>query len=194
MSFNYRRFNSILQKETKHILCDPFTLMLALFVPLMIVLILGNSIEFNLKEISTVVVDHDHTKESTELIHTFNSSNYFKTYFKDSPDEAFREILRENARVVLYIPPDFDKNISAGKIAEAQILLDGANSNTVNAVNSYLSKIINKKYADFERDIIDSFAVQSGVKFEMVYDSGACCRDNFACLHFDYFTYDLQRI
>ena len=104
MSFNYRRFNAILQKETKHILRDPFTLMLALFVPLMIVLILGNSIEFNLKEISTVVVDHDHTKESTELIHTFNSSNYFKTYFKDSPDEAFREILRENARMKIGVP------------------------------------------------------------------------------------------
>jgi ABC-2 type transport system permease protein len=141
MSFDYRRCKSIFQKETKHILRDPFTLILAVIIPLLIVMILGNSIEFNLKEISTVVVDHDKTKESQELIRTFNSSNYFKTYFKDSPSEAFQEILKENARVVLYIPPDFDKNIASGQIAKAQILLDGANNSTVTAVNSYLYNI-----------------------------------------------------
>ena len=141
MSFSYLRCKSVLEKETKHILRDPFTLILAVIVPLLIVLILGNSIEFNLKDISAVVVDHDKTKESTELINAFKSSNYFKTYFRDSPEEAFREVLRENARVILYIPPDFDKNVSAGKNAEAQILVDGANNTTVNAVNSYLYSI-----------------------------------------------------
>lgn len=141
MSFSYRRCKSIFRKEIKHILRDPFTLILAIIIPLLIVMILGNSIEFNLKEISTVVVDHNQTKESQQLIQTFNSSNYFKTYLKNSPNEAFQEILRENARVALYIPPDFDKNVAAGQTAKAQILLDGANNSVVTAVNSYLYNV-----------------------------------------------------
>lgn len=141
MSFSYRRCRSVFQKEVKHIFRDPFTLILAVIIPLLIVLILGNSIEFNLNEISTVVIDHDKTKESCELIRTFNSSDYFKTYFKDSPAEGFQEILKEKARVILYIPPDFDKNIASGQTAEAQILLDGANNSTVTAVGSYLYNI-----------------------------------------------------
>ena len=141
MSFSYRRCKSVFQKEIKHISRDPFTLILAVIIPLLIVLILGNSIEFNLKEISTVVIDHDKTKESCELIRTFNSSDYFKTYFKDSPAEGFQEILKEKARVILYIPPDFDKNIASGQTAEAQILLDGANNSTVTTVSSYLYNI-----------------------------------------------------
>ncbi len=141
MSFSLNRCRSVFQKETKHIMRDPFTLILALIVPLLIVLILGNSVEFNLKDISTVVVDHDKSKESAELIQSFNSSNYFKTYFMESTEDAFQEILKEKARAVLFIPPNFDNKISSNNQAKAQILVDGANNSSVTAVNSYISDI-----------------------------------------------------
>ena len=49
--FKYRRAHAIFTKEFKHIFRDPFTLMMALLLPFLIVLILGNSIEFNIKSI-----------------------------------------------------------------------------------------------------------------------------------------------
>ena len=45
--FSWRRALAIFSKEFKHIMRDPFTLIMALLLPLTIVLILGNSIEFN---------------------------------------------------------------------------------------------------------------------------------------------------
>ena len=49
--FSWRRASAVFIKEFKHIWRDPFTLMMALMLPLLIVVILGNSIEFNIKSI-----------------------------------------------------------------------------------------------------------------------------------------------
>jgi ABC-2 type transport system permease protein len=134
---------AIFEKEFKHILRDPFTLLLALFLPVAIVLILGNSIEFNLKEIPTAVVDHDKSQESGRLVETLNSSGYFKTYFLENPQTSLREIIRENAKAALYIPPGFNNKISAGEQAEVQMIVDGADNSYVAAIANYLSSIQN---------------------------------------------------
>jgi ABC-2 type transport system permease protein len=134
---------AIFQKEFKHILRDPFTLLLALFLPVVIVLILGSSIEFNLKEIPTVVVDHDKTQESVRLVETFNSSQYFKTHFVENPQEALREITQEKAKMALYIPPNFNNKISAGQRADVQAIVDGADNTYVSAIANYISAIQN---------------------------------------------------
>ena len=49
--FSWRRMGAIFSKEFKHIRRDPFTLIMALVLPLAIVLILGTSIEFNIKSL-----------------------------------------------------------------------------------------------------------------------------------------------
>ena len=87
--FSWRRALAIFSKEFKHIMRDPFTLIMALLLPLTIVLILGNSIEFNIKSIHLACVDHDQTESSRRLIDTFGSSDYFKTYPLANPGEFF---------------------------------------------------------------------------------------------------------
>jgi ABC-2 type transport system permease protein len=139
----FARTAAIFQKEFKHILRDPFTLLLTLFLPVAIVLILGNSMEFNLKEISTVVIDHDKTKESKKLVETLGSSQYFKTYPMENPQEAMTEIAREKAKAAVYIPPNFDNRISTGQSAEIQMIVDGADNTYSAAISNYISGIKN---------------------------------------------------
>ena len=141
MIFSYTRAKAIFKKEFKHIFRDPFTLLMALLLPLLIVLILGNSIEFNIKEIPIAYVDHDRTTASRKLIETFGSSNYFKAYPVDSTEQGFREILKERARAELFIPPQFEKNILSGQPADVQIQLDGADNSTISSITNYLTLI-----------------------------------------------------
>lgn len=143
MSFSFNRLGSIFKKECRHIVRDPFTMLLSMLLPLLVVLVLGNCIEFNLKEISVVVVDHDKSEESRRLIESFNSSNYFKTYFEDSPDAAFSEILKEDAKAAIVIPPQFGKNTKFGreKKSSVQILLDGADNSSVGSIMNYIGTI-----------------------------------------------------
>lgn len=145
--FSMRRAAAIFSKEFKHIMRDPFTLIMALLLPLLIVLILGNSIEFNIKSIRLAVNDADHTTSSRKLVETFGSSNYFRTYGIESADGAFDEIVGERARAVLIIPPGFERDFqSAATPAAVQIILDGADNSSIMAVMNYLATINRDAY------------------------------------------------
>ena len=115
--FSWRRALAIFSKEFKHIMRDPFTLIMALLLPLTIVLILGNSIEFNIKSIHLACVDHDQTESSRRLIDTFGSSDYFKTYPLANPGDVHNDIV--------------------------QVLVDGADNSAIMAIMNYLT-IINR--------------------------------------------------
>ena len=61
VKFNLRRTLSIAKKEKFHILRDPFTLTMATILPVLLVLIFGLAIEFNVKDIGLTVRDSDRT-------------------------------------------------------------------------------------------------------------------------------------
>ena len=142
---NSNRLNAILKKEFMHIMRDPFTLLFALMLPLLIILVLGSAIEFNLKKISTVVIDHDQTTESRKLIETFASSSYFRVHYKNFPDEAFDEIVKEKAKVAIIIPPKFGRALTRVNRSQyqtsVQILIDGADNSAVASIMNYLNTI-----------------------------------------------------
>ena len=144
--FSFPRAAAIFSKEFKHILRDPFTLVMALLLPLMIVLILGNSIEFNIRSINMGYVDADRTESSRKLVETFGSSNYFRPFELDSPSDGFDHVLAERARAVLVVPPNFERDMYAGHGADVQIMLDGADNSSIIAITNYLRTINQNAY------------------------------------------------
>ncbi len=144
--FSWRRARAILSKEFKHILRDPFTLMMALMLPLLIVLILGSSIEFNIKHIDLAYVDNDKTMASRKLIETFGSSNYFKPYDVANADMGFDDVVAGRARAVLVVPPNFERDVLSGDGGNVQIMVDGTESSSISSVSNYLTTINQDAY------------------------------------------------
>lgn len=144
--FSWARMAAIFSKEFKHIFRDPFTMLMALMLPLAIVLILGNSIEFNVKSINMAYYDADITESSRKLLESFSSSNYFRPYVIDRPENGFDDIVHERARVVASVSPDFEKQVLGGGTGHVQILLDGADNSSVMAVVNYLNTINRNAY------------------------------------------------
>ncbi len=140
--FSYRRARAIFNKELKHILRDPFTLIIAILLPLLIVLILGNSIEFNIRKINMAYTDHDNSFASRRVIETFGAGDYFRPYKIQNPDDAFGELVSGRARVAAIIPPNFERDFDSGVApASVQILIDGSNNASILAVMNYLNTI-----------------------------------------------------
>ncbi len=135
---SFQRFWSIVKKEHMHVMRDPFVLLLALALPFLIVIILGSSIEFNLSDIATVVVDQDNSIESQRLVESFGSSNYFRTYYISSPDGIFDELAEERAKAGIFIPPGFSKDVGSGNGGTIQMLVDGADNSSISAIMNYL--------------------------------------------------------
>jgi len=158
--FSMRRMGAIFSKEFKHIFRDPFTLLMALMLPLAIVLILGNSIEFNVKSINMAYHDADRSESSRRLLETFASSNYFRPFAIDNPERGFDEIVDERARVMVSVAPDFERQVLGGGTGHVQVLLDGADNSSVMAVMNYLNTINQKAYFKI-MDMPQSMAQQS---------------------------------
>jgi len=151
--FVWRRAAAIARKEVFHILRDPYTLALALGLPVVMVVVYGVAMDFNVKNIALAVSDSDGTQASRRLIDTFSSSGYFLVHGARSPGEAERAVTAEQARASLIIPPRFEKDLLNGRTASAQVLLDGADNSTVGPVSGYLGSIqaaASRRLAGFE--------------------------------------------
>jgi ABC-2 type transport system permease protein len=135
------RIAAIAKKEYFHIMRDPFTLALALLLPVMMVTIFGFAIEFNVRDIKLAVYDGDKTQSSRALIETFQSSHYFLTRTVENPFRALKSIDSEIVRAALIIPPRFEYDLKANRGSHVQIMLDGSDNSTVGSIIGYLGGI-----------------------------------------------------
>jgi len=143
MSFLWSRAGAIAQKEVYHVLRDPFTLTLAIGLPVFMVFVFGYAIEFNVKDIHLAIHDGDQTRTSRQVVEAFGSSGYFIVDPVSSPNQAMRHIAGDQDRAALLIPGGFQKDLFSGRSTTAQVLLDGSDNSTVGPILSYVSTIQN---------------------------------------------------
>jgi ABC-2 type transport system permease protein len=114
---------------------------LGLGLPVLLVLVYGFAMDFNIRNIALAVNDSDRTQASRRLVDIFTSSDYFLAHPAGSPSVAVQDVTAERAKAALIIPPRFEKDLLAGRGAQAQILLDGADNSTVAPVATYVQSI-----------------------------------------------------
>lgn len=165
--FSWQRSWAIFVKEFKHIVRDPFTLIMALVLPLLIVLILGASIEFNVKSINMGVVDTDKSMASRKLIETFDSSGYFKSYDVMQADDAIDDMVDGLSRVAIVVPQNFEHDLFARNSANVQILVDGTESSSIMSVMNYLNTVNQKAY--FKINDVPAQALSQGITYKVRY-------------------------
>ena len=136
-----RAVMAIAQKEVFHIVRDPFTLALALGMPVIMVLFFGFAIEFNMERISLAVHDSSKTQNSWLLQRTFTSSGYFRSHAVFSPAEAQQALDEGRAHAALLIPPGYARDLKPFQESAVQILVDGADNSSAGSILGYLGGI-----------------------------------------------------
>ena len=118
---------AIARKESRELLRDPAYLGLAIVVPLLLILLLGYQLSLDVKGILVAVVDHDRSRWSREYVDGLVHSEYFRLVgVLDSPEAAREWVRSGRARVVIDIPPDFGRRLSAGRPATLGVTVDGS--------------------------------------------------------------------
>src|SRR5436190_20003584 len=103
----WRSFIAVFRKEFLHILRDRGTLRLALFLPVMQLVLFG-FIDQTVHDLPTVVVDQDRSVESRLLQSKLAASRTFQiTTVTSNPDQARQMIRAGRARIAVVIPPRF---------------------------------------------------------------------------------------
>ncbi len=137
----FSRVMAIAKKEVFHIIRDPFTLALALLLPVMMVSIFGLAIEFNVQNIKIAVFDEDRTTSSRKLLDTLSSSHYFLINPAKNQIEAIHLVDQQKDRAALIIEKNFEYNLFSGRGAKAQLMIDGSDNSTVGSVLSYFGSM-----------------------------------------------------
>ncbi len=136
------RIKAIAKKELIQIWRDPFSLAMAFFMPVILLVIFGYAISFDITNIDTVVVDNDKSSFSREFAARLRSSGYFTIIaYPDRYGDIDRYLDSGRAKVAVMIPPDFSRDLRTGRIAQVGAAVDGSDSNTASIAMSYLTAI-----------------------------------------------------
>lgn len=140
---NYARLMAIARKEVIQLRRDTRSLVLAFLLPVLLVVIFGYAISWDVTDIKTAVLDQDRSAKSRELLDAFRASGYF-SFRQDLESAGEIAPLLDGVRIqlVLVIPPDFSRNLGSGRPAELQAIVDGSDANTATIILSYTRAIV----------------------------------------------------
>jgi len=136
------RLWAVARKETIQLRRDRRSLLLAFALPLLLLLLFGYAIDWDVRDIALAVVDQDASPESRELVDGFLASGYFTLVARPaSPSAAARLFARGEARLLLVVPPGFAADLAGGRTARLQVLLDGSDANTATIALAYAEAV-----------------------------------------------------
>jgi ABC-2 type transport system permease protein len=137
----FRGFNAILYKEFIVVLRDPLTLFFMFFPPLIEMIAFGYALDNDVKHMATVVFDEDKTVETRQLMDSFENTQTFHVVHRASSLSEMVAFMRQGkAYVGVQIPPDFTRELHAGRSAQIQVLIDGSSSTiALQALNTALA-------------------------------------------------------
>ena len=140
---NLRRLLAVSRKEVLQLRRDRRSMVLAFLLPLLLLLLFGYAISWDVRDIATAVWDADNTPASRALLEAFWASGYFDQVARVDDAAAARAALdRGDASVVLVLPRGFARDLASGETATVQALVDGSDANTATIVLAYARAIV----------------------------------------------------
>ncbi|MGH7546085.1 MAG: ABC transporter permease [Gemmatimonadota bacterium] len=137
------RLLAVARKEVLQLRRDVRSLILAFALPVLLVVLFGYAITWDVREIEMAVVDHDATARSRALVDAFQASGYFTVVARPARVvDAARWLDRGDAIVALVLPSDFASGLDAGRGAAVQLLVDGSDANTATIALGYARAIV----------------------------------------------------
>src|SRR5215207_1595385 len=122
---------AIVSKEFIQIRRDPRTLAIVLAMPLMQLILFGYAINTTVDHIATVVLDQARDAQSRTFLSAFFNTGYFDLAGTAASVEQLRQTIDAgHARVGIVVPPEFSRELLAGRSPRAQVLVDGSDPNT----------------------------------------------------------------
>ena len=126
-----RRIFAIARKESLHVQRDPQALYLALGMPIMLLLLFGYGVSFDMDELPVVLVDEDATPESRALSDAVFASGELRIVGTARSADAAHQIFADReANAVLVLPRGLSESIARGEPVEVQLLVDGVEANS----------------------------------------------------------------
>ena len=162
-----RCFLAILQKEFRHILRDPMTLLFVFLMPVMLVMLFGYTIKNEINNANIAVLDYSQSLHSRQLINSLTASGYFSVNqgLSDERDaESFFQ--KGTGSMVVVIPQNFEENIAKNGRAKIQLVMDASDLNVSTTLVNYVNQVVTQYQKSLNLASVDVQPVDIRVKMQ----------------------------
>jgi ABC-2 type transport system permease protein len=161
---NFNRVFIIMKWEFIHIIRDPLSLIISLFMPFFMLFLFGYSLCFELRNMPVAVFDMDKTQTSFDYIQAINTTPYFDVqYHLASYNEALNFIDTGKTKLVIVIPSQFSRRVQENMPAQVQALVDGSFINSAQFIVNYLYGI----NVNYSTDILTKYLNSKGIEIDI---------------------------
>ncbi len=149
----------LVQKEFLQIFRDKAMLFILFAVPIVQLVVLTYAATFELRDAGFHLVDHDQSTVSQRLANNFEATDHFRLVGQSySNDQGIDDILRNEARMVIVIPDNFERELRSGQSPQVQFIISAVDGNTAGLIQSYSQAILR----DFGMEIGSEVRTVSG--------------------------------
>ncbi len=133
----------LLEKEFRQIFRNSAILRMIFIMPLVQLMVLPWAADYDVKNISLSVVDHDHSSYSRKLVQKISASGYFQVEsYGSSEKQAMEKVEANQSDLVLEIPPAFERTMVREQEASLSIAVNAINGVKANLGGNYLRTVI----------------------------------------------------
>lgn len=133
----------LVQKEFLQVFRNKFMLPMLLVLPVVQTVLLSFAANYEIKNLSLGVIDHDLSPLSRQLVAKFGASGYFRvknaTFSAREADEA---LAKDRTDLILEIPPHFERDFVREKSAAVSITANAINASKAGLSIGYANGIV----------------------------------------------------
>ena len=140
--FSWRRLRALCWKETLQIFRDPSSILIAFFMPVLMLFIFGYGINLDSSRLRIGLRSEDMGKDAASFANALSGSPWLDVHHYESRAALERAIVDSQIRGFVVIPQDFSKKLAhPGTTAPIQLIADGSEPNIAQFVRATVNGV-----------------------------------------------------
>ncbi|MBE9636851.1 ABC transporter permease [Salipiger mangrovisoli] len=132
------RLRALTRKESRQLLRDRSNLLVGLLLPVVLILLFGYGLSFDVKDARIAVVMQNNSQAAREAAMGLTGSSYLSPVWMHDMREAEAAMIAGDIDATLRVPHDFLRQLALGE-AHVQLILNGVDSTTASAIEGYVN-------------------------------------------------------
>ncbi len=138
----WRRLRTLLVREVRATLRDPFTITILVAVPLAALLLFGFVLSTEVQELALGVHDASGSAASRRLVADLAAAGAFRPRPFATREALDRALVAGRVSAAIVIPPDFARRLGQGTPPEVQVLYDGGETVLAGNAEGFLRSLV----------------------------------------------------
>ena len=135
--FSFTRLHALSVKETRQVLRDPSTFLIALVVPMLMLFLFGFGVNLDNTRSRVGLALLDDSAPAMSLAAAYNNSRYFDVTTARAVAPLREMMIADELRAIVVIPQDFGAGVARGASPPIQIITDGSQPNQASFAAAY---------------------------------------------------------